>query len=292
MAKYNKGSKASKGKNENGVKAELEMIEKGIEELLASGKWAEFLKFQSAFHNYSFGNTMLIMCQCPTASRVTGYNTWKKLGRQVQKGQKAIKILAPMMFKAEKEEENDKGEKEKKEVSYMRFKSVSVFDVSQTDGEELPSLVNKLEGETELYKRISDIVPIPVEEEVIEGGANGYYHLVDKRIAIKHDNSEMQKLKTVIHEWGHHILHSKESKEKVSNDVMELEAESVAFIVCHRLGIDTSDYSFGYLTGWGQGKEASAKIKASGERIQKASNEILETIDKNIKVDEKETVMA
>jgi antirestriction protein ArdC len=273
-------------KKENGVKAELELIEKGIEELLKSGKWAEYLKFQSAFHNYSFGNTMLIMVQCPTATRVAGYNTWKKLGRQVLKGQKAIKILAPMIFKGEKEETKDNGDKETKEFSYMKFKGVSVFDVSQTDGEELPTIVQKLEGETEVYKKMMGIVPIPVEEEEITDGSNGYYHLIEKRIAIKKDNSEMQKLKTLIHEWGHHILHNKEAKEKVTGDIMELEAESVAFIVCHKLGIDTSNYSFGYLTGWGNGESTNAKIKASGERIQKASNEILEMIEKNLEVSE------
>jgi antirestriction protein ArdC len=281
--------KTTKTTKENGVKAELEMIEKGIEEILKSGKWAEYLKFQSAFHNYSFGNTMLIMVQCPTASRVAGYNTWKKLGRQVEKGQKAIKILAPMIFKGEKEVENkSSGEKEKKETSYMRFKGVSVFDVSQTDGKELPSLLEKLQGETEMYNKIMGIVPIPCEEEEITDGSNGYYHLVDKRIAVKKDNSEMQKLKTVVHEWGHHILHNKEAKEKVTNDIMELEAESVAFVVCNRLGIDTSDYSFGYLLGWGNGEGANAKIKMSGERIQKASTEIIQAIEKGLKVDAKE----
>ena len=274
MAKKNYSSK----KKENGVQEELKMIEQGITELLASGKWQDFLKFQSAFHNYSFGNVMLIMMQMPTASRVAGYNTWKKLGRQVLKGQKSIRILAPMVFKGEKEEENDKGEKETKEFSYMRFKGVPVFDVSQTEGEELPKLVEMLQGDTELYEKIMSIVPIPVAEEEIQGGANGYYHLVEKRIAIKKSNSELQKLKTLIHEWGHHILHAKDKKEKVAQDIRELEAESVAFVVCHRLGIDTSNYSFGYLTGWGQGEEANAKIKACGERIQKASNEILEAV--------------
>jgi hypothetical protein len=111
---------------------------------------------------------------------------------------------------------------------------------------------------------------------------------VEKRIAIKKDNSEMQKLKTLVHEWGHHILHNKEAKEKVTGDVMELEAESVAFTVCHRLGIDTSNYSFGYLIGWGNGESANAKIKMSGERIQKAANEIIEAIEKGLKVESKE----
>jgi antirestriction protein ArdC len=279
---------AVKTKKENGVQAELELIEKGIEEILKSGKWADFLKFQSAFHNYSFGNTILIMVQKPTASKVAGYNTWKKLGRQVVKGEKAIKILAPMIFKGEKEEKKDNGDVEKKEFSYMRFKTVSVFDVSQTDGEEIPSLLEKLQGETEMYNKIMEIVPIPCEEEEITDGSNGYYHLVEKRIAIKKDNSEMQKLKTLVHEWGHHILHNKEAKEKVTGDVMELEAESVAFTVCHRLGIDTSNYSFGYLIGWGNGESANAKIKMSGERIQKAANEIIEAIEKGLKVESKE----
>jgi antirestriction protein ArdC len=279
--------KATK-KNENGVKAELELIEQGIEELIKSGKWADFLKFQSAFHNYSFGNTMLIMMQNPTASRVAGYSTWKKLNRQVMKGEKGIKILAPMMFKGEKEEENDKGEKETKEFNYMRFRTVSVFDIAQTDGEELPTILEQLEGETELYEKVKALVPIKVEEEEITNGANGYYHLIEKRIAIKKDNSEMQKLKTVIHEWGHHILHAKDLKEQVANDIRELEAESVAFVICHRLGIDTSDYSFGYLAGWGNGEEANAKIKASGERIQKASNEILDAIESLVKEEKKE----
>jgi antirestriction protein ArdC len=268
-----------KASEKKGIQAEMELIEKGVQSLVNSGKWKEFLKFHSAFHNYSFNNVMLIFMQCPNAERVAGYKTWQKLKRQVRKGEKAIKILAPIPFKYEKEVEKEDGGKDTKEVKGITFRAIPVFDVGQTDGEELPSLVNKLKGDTEMYKKALEVVPYPVAEEDIQSGANGYYHLIEKRIAIRKDLDEVHKLKTLIHEWGHGILHDvKKDEVKVAQNVRELEAESVAFIVCHKLGIDTSDYSFGYLTGWGGGEDAVALIKASGERIQKASNQIIEAI--------------
>jgi antirestriction protein ArdC len=279
MAKTKKTNTKKKG-----IAEELQLIEKGIKSLTTSEKWEAFLKFHSSFHNYSFRNVMLIYMQCQDASRVTGYRTWQKLGRQVIKGEKAIKILAPYTFNVEVEKENDKGVKETKEEKRLAFRTVPVFDVSQTEGEELPTVVNRLTGETELYQKALEKINVPVTEEEIESGANGYYHLVDKRIAIKKDLEEVHKLKTLIHEWGHSILHDRDitkdqdQDDKVSQSVMELEAESTAFIVCHRLGIDTSDYSFGYLAGWGSGENAVELIKQSGERIQKASSEILDAL--------------
>jgi antirestriction protein ArdC len=272
----------TKAKSEKkGISEELSLIEKGIKELSSSEKWIQYLKFQAHFHNYSFNNTLLILMQCENASKVTGFKTWNKVGRHVKKGEKAIKILAPRIYKVEKEVENEKGEKETVEQKKMVFVSVPVFDLSQTEGEELPTLVDKLEGNTELYEIATSVCPFPISEEVITGGANGYYNKLENRIAIKHDNPELHKLKTLIHEWGHGLLHASMDDE-TPRDIKELEAESVAFIVCHRLGLDTSGYSFAYLSSWGGGEGAIGKIKESCERIQKTSNEILSSLEESV----------
>lgn len=261
----------------NKLEGTLKLIEVGIKQLTSSEEWKRYLEFQSKFHDYSFGNTMLILAQCPNASRVAGYQTWKQLGRQVRKGEKSIGIIAPMMIKKDVEDEN--GNSEVKKI--LRFRGVSVFDISQTDGDPLPQLVTELQGETELYENVKSVIPYPLKELEDCGGANGYYHLVEKYIAVLSTNSQAQKTETLIHEWAHGILHGNinDEKDRPNKMVRELEADSVAFIVCHHLGLDTSDYSFGYLAGWGQGEKAVEEIKKSGERIQKASQEILTALE-------------
>ena len=257
----------------------------------------------SKFHNYSFNNTLLIAMQKPDASLIAGFSAWKNnFGRNVMKGQKGIKILAPSPFKIKKEMEkidpqtgkafigkDGKPVTEEKEITIPAFKVVSVFDVSQTEGKELPNIaVDTLTGNVELYedffKALKETSPVPIAFEKIEGGAHGYYHLEDKRIAIDEGMSELQTIKTAIHEIAHAKLHDidltspMDGQNRVDRRTREVEAESVAYTVCQHYGLDTSDYSFGYVAGWSSGREL-AELKSSLETIRSAAAEIINSID-------------
>lgn len=270
------------------VKNALETLEKGILDLTSSEMWKRYLQTLSLFHNYSFGNHVLILAQMQHATQVAGFNTWKKFGRSVKKGEKGIQILAPMKVKVEKEQtealvgeqERDLNEAEKKSktvsTSYIRFRVVYVFDISQTTGEPLPEVAHVLEGDCALYEKLKERCLFPIIEQEDCGGANGYYHLTDRTITILSTNSELQKAKTLIHEWAHGILHQETRLDRSS---MEVEAESVAYSVCHALGLDTSSYSFGYVASWAGGSQGAVeKIKLYGERIQWATHEILRVL--------------
>ena len=208
------------------LKEITDRLEQGITELFDSERYKEYLRVMSKFHNYSFNNTLLIAMQKPDASLIAGFSAWKNnFGRNVMKGQKGIKILAPSPFKIKKEMEkidpqtqkviigkDGKPVTEEKEITIPAFKVVSVFDVSQTEGRELPDIaVNMLTGDVEHYKDVFAALektsPVPVAFEKIEGGAHGYYHLEDKRIALDEGMSELQTLKTLIHEIAHAKLH-------------------------------------------------------------------------------------
>lgn len=257
----------------------------------------------SKFHNYSFNNTLLIAMQKPDASHIVGFSAWKNtFKRNVMKGQKGIKILAPSPYTVKKEIEkidpltqkpvigkDGKPVTEEKEITIPAFKVVSVFDVSQTEGKELPNIaVDTLTGNVELYedffKALKETSPVPIAFEKIEGGAHGYYHLEDKRIAIDEGMSELQTIKTAIHEIAHAKLHDidltspMDGQNRVDRRTREVEAESVAYTVCQHYGLDTSDYSFGYVAGWSSGREL-AELKSSLETIRSAAAEIINSID-------------
>lgn len=272
----------------------LDQLEKGVSELFESDRFKEYLTCMSKFHNYSLNNTLLIAMQKPDATLVAGFNAWKdKHGRMVKKGEKGIRILAPYTYKVEVESEVE-GEPTK-EVERRGFKPTYVFDVSQTEGKELPSIaVNELSGEVneynKLFRALRIICPVPVDFEEIEGGSKGYFSDSEKRIAIKKGMSQVQTIKTLVHETAHAMLHSGEAEDKdhpIDRRTKEVEAESVAFTVCKRYGLDTEDYSFGYIAGWSSGKETK-ELKASLERIKDTADKMITGIDKSI---EKQTLL-
>lgn len=288
------------------VKEITEKLEQGIKDLFDSEKFKEYLTTMSKFHNYSFRNTMLILFQKPDASFIAGYGAWQKnFNRQVKKGEKGIKILAPAPYKKTIEETRfDKSGapmKDKdgnvittsREVTVPAFKVTTVFDLSQTAGDELPQLAKQLTGDIEEYERffraLKDISPVPIELETFDRAANGYYHLEEKRIAIRNDLSEMQTIKTAIHEIAHaklHALPENDTKDlpeekRPDNRTREVQAESVAYTVCQHFGIDTSDYSFGYIAGWSSGKETE-ELKNSLETIRTAATELITDIENRV----------
>jgi antirestriction protein ArdC len=286
------------------LKEITDRLEQGITELFDSERYKEYLRVMSKFHNYSFNNTLLIAMQKPDASLVAGFSAWKNnFGRNVMKGQKGIKIIAPSPYKIKQEMEKiDPGTQkpvigkdgkpvtEEKEVTIPAYKVVSVFDVSQTEGRELPDIaVDELTGDVDRYKdffaALEKTSPVPIGFEKIAGGSHGYYHLEDKRIAINEGMSELQTLKTAIHEIAHAKLHDidldapkDEQPPRVDRHTREVEAESVAYTVCQHYGLDTSDYSFGYVAGWSSGRELS-ELKSSLETIRSAAAEIIDSID-------------
>ena len=290
------------------LKEITDRLEQGIRELFDSKRYKEYLRVMSKFHNYSFNNTLLIAMQKPDASLIAGFNAWKNnFQRNVMKGEKGIKILAPSPFKIKQEMEkidpatqkpvigaDGKPVTEEKEITIPAFKVVSVFDVSQTEGKEIPNLaVDMLTGDVERFKDVFAALektsPVPIDFEKIEGGAHGYYHLEEKRIAIDEGMSELQTLKTAIHEIAHAKLHDidlnapvTEQTDRPDRRTREVQAESVAYAVCQHYGLDTSDYSFGYVAGWSSGRELD-ELKSSLETIRSAAAEIINSIDGYLK---------
>ena len=266
----------------------LDQLEKGVSELFESDRFKEYLTCMSKFHNYSFNNTLLIAMQKPDATLVAGFNAWKdKHGRMVKKGERGIRILAPYKYAVEAEPEHE-GE-EPKIIERTGFKPAYVFDVSQTEGKELPSIaVNELSGDVneynKLFRALRIVCPVPVDFEDIEGGSKGYFSDSENRIAIKKGMSQVQTIKTLVHETAHAMLHSSAAEDKdnpVDRRTKEVEAESIAFTVCKRYGLDTEDYSFGYIAGWSSGKDAK-ELKASLERIKDTADKMITGIDKSI----------
>ena len=247
------------------LKEITDRLEQGILEVFEGERYKEYLRVMSKFHHYSFNNTMLIALQKPDASLIAGFSAWKNShGRTVKKGEKGIRIIAPAPFKVKQEMEkldpktnmplvgaDGNAITEEKEITIPAYKVVSVFDVSQTEGKELPSIgVDELTGDVSQYEdfftALKKASPVPIALEHIEGNAHGYYHLAEKRIAIDDNMSELQTLKTAIHEIAHAKLHDinlntpKEEKENHPNQrTREVEAESVAYTVCRHYGLNT-----------------------------------------------------
>lgn len=279
------------------TKEVIERLEAGIKELYNSDRYKNYLKIMSKFHNYSFNNSLLIFMQKPDATHVAGFNAWKKnFNRHVNKGQKGIQVLAPATYKRRVEMQKIDVETQKPvldasgkpvtemvEVNQPYFKPVYVFDVSQTSGEPLPEIAPELKANVEnfdaFYKSLEAVSPFPIEKENITGGAKGYCDPVNKRIAIKEGLSEAHTIKTGIHEIAHAVLHSDlENRDNKDSRTREVEAESIAFIVSDHFGIDTSDYSFGYLAAWSSDKELK-ELKSSLTTIQKTANDLINKID-------------
>jgi len=285
------------------VKEITAQLEAGVKDLFNSERYQDYLKAMSKFHDYSLNNTLLIVMQKPDASLVAGFNKWRdEFERHVKRGEKGIKILAPAPYKIKKEQEkldpdgkpiigeDGKPVTEQKEITIPAFKVVSVFDVSQTDGKEIPDIaVDSLTGSVEQYedffKALEQTSPVPVGFERIESGAHGYYHNAEKRIALNEGESELQTVKTLIHEIAHAKLHDidlnappEQQQERPSRRTREVEAESIAYTVCQHFGLDTSDYSFGYVAGWSSDKDIK-ELKASLETIRATASELITEID-------------
>lgn len=298
----------AESRNAQQVREITDKLEQGIKELFESEKFKEYLTTMSKFYNYSFNNTLLIAMQKPDATLIAGYTSWQRnFDRHVMKGEKGIKILAPAPYKAQEEREkidpatqkpvldaDGKPVTETVEVLRPAFKVVSVFDVSQTDGKELPDIaVDELTGSVENYAAFFEALkqesPVPISFEDIPGGAKGYFSHVENRIAIQDGMSEIQTVKTAIHEIAHAKLHAIKLDEKVAPEerkdrhTKEVEAESVAYTVCQRYGIETSDYSFGYIAGWSSDKDTK-ELKGSLETIRSTAAEMIESIDAKLKV--------
>ena len=278
-----------KGKSQKERIQEItEQLEAGVIAVFESDAYKAYLKCMSKFHNYSLNNTLLIALQRPDASLVAGYNAWKKdHGRQVRKGEKGIKIIAPCKYKVELDEKDDDGNQ--KVAEYTGFKVATVFDYSQTEGRELPSVgVNELTGDVSDYRKLfnalTEICPVQIYSEDIEGGAKGYYSDADRKIVIKSGMSQLQTIKTMIHEMAHEKLHAKENLDKdhpVDRRTKDVEAESVAYTICQHYGLDSSDYSFTYVARWSSGKDTK-ELKASLERIRSAADDMITGIDKSL----------
>ena len=283
------------------VKEITARLEQGIQAIFDSDRYKEFLTAMSKFHDYSLNNTILIAMQ--GGNLVKGYSQWQKeFDRHVKSGEKGIKIFAPAPYKVKKLvdkidpdtrkpilDSEGKTVKEEKEVTVPAFKVVTVFDISQTEGKEFPDLsVKPLLADVEQYEdffaALEKASPVPIAFEQITNGANGYFSLTDKRIAIKEGVSELQAVKTAIHEIAHAKLHDVdlnaplEEQNRVDRHTREVEAESVAYTVCQHFGLDTSDYSFGYVAGWSSGKEMT-ELKASLETIQATAKELITEIE-------------
>lgn len=291
------------------IKEITDKLDAELKSFVDSDKFKSYLKTMSKFHNYSFNNTILIAMQKPDASLVAGFRAWEtNFNRHVKKGEKGIKILAPAPFKKNIEQEkvdpdtkmpiydaDGNVKKEVVQITVPSYKVATVFDVSSTEGEPLPQIgVDELTGNVEGYKdlivAIKNIAPVPVEMAEIDSGAKGYFSPSEQKIVINEGMSELQTLKTLIHETAHSLLHDKDGSkieglddtEKKTRNSKEVEAESVAYTVCEYFGIDTSDYSFGYIAGWVRTLELM-ELKESMETIRKTASHVISGIEDKLK---------
>jgi hypothetical protein len=246
----------------------LVKLTEGIARLTDSAEWRHYLGVQSRFHSYSPNNALLIAAQRHDATRVAGFTAWKRLNRSVLKGERAIAILAPIFTRATDDDAANS--------TIGGFKWVAVFDVSQTSGADLPVIVRQLEGDDPARHysrlvRIAHALGFVVEDVELPGASNGDCTHELRRIRIEVRNSPIQRVKSLAHEIAHAILHARFD----SRPLAELEAESVAYIVCQSLGVDSGEYSFGYVAAWAGGPGAIRDISLSCGRIQRAAAAIL-----------------
>lgn len=294
---------ASQDKQEK-MKELTDKLEKGIKNVYESDRYINYLAVMSKFHAYSFRNSLLLMLQKPDATHVAGFNAWKNtFNRNVNKGEKGLQILAPAPYRVKVAMEkidpitqtpaldsSGKPVTELVEITKPTFRPVYVFDVSQTSGEPLPQLLTELTGSVSQYhaffESLKSVSPFPMEFEDIQSAAKGYCDPVNQKIAIKTGMSEIQNIKTAIHEITHSDLHADQVNlslgERKDRRTKEVEAESVAFVVCSHYGIDTSDYSFPYVASWSSNKELN-ELKSSLDTIQKQAAELIDRIDTRFK---------
>ena len=275
-----------------------EKLMSGVKEIYESGKWAEYIAVMSRFPHYSINNCILIASQCPEASYVCGYKKWNEFNRNVVKGESGIMIFAPIKGKVQVEEpiydannhpvlnEDGTQAKEKVEREYKSFRPCYVFDVSQTEGDPLPTLANQLNDGVEDFEKLKDalmaVSPVPISFEDIPGSANGYYAPQSGKIVVQSDMSQLQTIKTMIHEIAHATLGHGGEDDKWDKESKEVQAESTAFWVAGMLGLDTSDYSFGYIAGWSKDREIT-ELKENLDLIKRTADGLVSKVDDYLK---------
>lgn len=279
------------------LKTLTEQLEKSIQDFMESEKYKAFLSSMAKFHNYSLNNQILIAVQKPDSTLCAGYTTWQKQNRYVKKGEKGIRIICPSPYKKEYLKDvidkttgkpellpDGKAKQEIVQKVIPFFKVGYVYDISQTEGQPLPEVTHRLKGDLDsdlkrLKEALLEVSPVPVAFQPVEGSANGFYSPAAGEIVVDSTLSEKQSLKTLIHETAHALLHNPEaSSSQSTRETKEVEAESVAYVVCQYFGLDTSDYSFGYIAGWSSGK-GTPELKASLENIRNTSNEIISNVE-------------
>lgn len=274
-----------------------ERLMNGTKEIYESGKWAEYISVMSKFPNYSINNCILIASQCPQASYVCGYKKWNEFNRNVLKGESGIMIFAPIKGKVEVEEPkfdernqpvlNDDGTQTTEKVTreYKSFRPCYVFDLSQTEGEPLPTLASRLEASVDDYETLKSVLlsisPVPISFEEVPGSANGFYSPTEKRIVVQEKMPQLQTIKTMLHEIAHATFGHGGKDDKWDKQSKEIQAESTAFWVAGMLGLDTGDYSFGYIIGWSKDREVS-ELKENLELIKNTANDIAQKIDEKL----------
>ena len=266
-----------------------------VESIVSGEDWQRMLKVASKFHRYSFNNQLMIFMQKPDATLVAGFNKWRSLNRIVRKGQKGIAIFAPCKYRIKPDQNTEvptaslasapsAGNDERPKKMQLRgFRIVHVFDISQTDGEPIEDLEalrpKLLDGDAPegiwdaLVQQASDVGFEVIRHQ--KGNENGYCDFVKKEIAVRPDVSSAQAIKTLVHELGHTLLHGDDVAR--CREVQEVEVESVAYIVCDAIGLDTSDYSFTYVARWSDGD--IDLLKETGERVVLCSKQILRTLE-------------
>lgn len=265
------------------VEEAAERLASGVAQIVDGDEFRRYLQTAARFHHYSANNCLLILMQYPEASRVAGYRAWQSMGRQVRKGEKGIRILAPIARKIEDEKTGE-------EVRALcGFKTSTVFDISQTDGEELPeappaSLPEDLDPEEgaevagliyEGLRGFCEAKGVAVEEEQRRSGDYGTYYRKERRIALNDSLPTVEKATTLAHELAHHLLHGQET-DRGTKAAKEIEAEGVAFVTCAAFGLDTSRFTFAYVANYAGEPEA---LKATLERIQKAARRLIEAVE-------------
>lgn len=284
-------------KNEK-LSAITNQLEAGVQSVFQSEQYKSYLQTMAKFYHYSANNCLLIHLQRPDATHVASYTTWKRLGRQVNQGETGIAILCPISVKRKQEKAEDTANAdERSEESYTiipAYKIGYTFDISQTSGKELPEIARELDGNISEYHDFLHAImrasPVSVGFEEISSGAKGYFHTLENRIAIQQGMSERQTVKTAIHEIAHAMLDNSQSAKQEQNPVdrrtREVRAESVAFCVCSHYGIDTSDYSFGYIAAWSASQKLE-ELHANLDIIHETSRTMIERLDRALGRDEK-----
>lgn len=302
---------AEKQTNKDRMREIVDSIENGIKELFESDKYRQYLSTMSRFHRYSVNNTMLIYMQRPDATHVAGFNKWRdQFGRNVLKGEKGIRIIAPTPYKKKVEEiktdpetnapvldADGKAIIEEKEIRIPMFKVVSVFDVSQTSGKPLPQLAADLSGNVQQYEVFMEALrrasPVPMEIKPVARDTDGFFSIKAQSITIRAGMSEVQTVCAAVHEIAHAKLHDYEHMTELADDgetilvpgeksrnTEEVEAESISYAVCQYYGIETGENSFGYIATWSKGKELK-ELRASLETINKTASELITDIDRH-----------